>query len=74
MIILGLSYGYHDASASLVRDGIVVASAAEERFTRLKHDSSFPQFAIEFCLKKAGISVDQVNRVVLYEQPTLKWT
>ena len=55
MKVLGVSYGYHDASASLVVDGRVIAASAEERFTRQKHDSNFPAFAMEYCLKEAGI-------------------
>ncbi len=73
MIILGISCYYHDASAALIVDGKVVAAAAEERFTRKKHDSSFPTNAIEFCLKTAGIKSGDINWVTFYEKPFLKF-
>ncbi|MEL6617215.1 MAG: carbamoyltransferase N-terminal domain-containing protein, partial [Bacteroidota bacterium] len=55
MITLGISCWYHDAAAALVRDGEIVAAAQEERFTRRKHDASFPTHAIAYCLREAGI-------------------
>jgi carbamoyltransferase len=72
--VLGISGYYHDASAALVADGEVVAAASEERFTRLKHDSNFPHFSINFCLGRAGITPDQLDAVVFYEDPYLKFT
>lgn len=73
MYILGISCYYHDSAASLVKDGILVAAAEEERFSRIKHDSSFPKKAIDFCLRKAGISVNDLSHVVFYEKPFLKF-
>ena len=73
MIILGISAFYHDSAATLLIDGDIVAAAQEERFTRKKHDASFPQHAIRFCLDYAGITVDQVNAVVFYDKPLLKF-
>jgi carbamoyltransferase len=73
MYILGISCYYHDASATLVKDGIVVAAAEEERFTRKKHDVSFPKNSIEFCLKKGGININEVDYVAFYEKPFLKF-
>ncbi len=73
MNILGLSFYYHDSSAALVRDGHLVAAAEEERFSRLKHDSGFPALAVEFVLKRAGITIDDVDFVVFYEKPFVKF-
>lgn len=73
MYILGISAFYHDSAACLVKDGRVIAAAQEERFTRVKHDSSFPRKAINFCLSKAGISIAQVNHVAFYEKSSLKF-
>jgi len=72
MYILGISCFYHDAAACLLRDGEVIAAAEEERFTRVKHDSSFPVNAASFCLEYAGIKNDQVDYVVFNEKPFLK--
>ena len=74
MNILGLSYGFHDASAALVVDGRLVASSREETHTRQKHDSFYPKFAIESCLRKAGIDLKEVERVAYYERTEKKWT
>jgi len=73
MYILGISCYYHDASAALLKDGAVVAAAEEERFTRRKHDTSFPKGAIEYCLKAAGITIDKVDHIGFYEKPLLKF-
>lgn len=73
MIVLGLSFYYHDSSAALVRDGELVAAAEEERFSRLKHDSGFPHLAIEFVLKQAGLTMHDVDYVVFYEKPFIKF-
>ena len=73
MYILGISCYYHDSAAVLLKDGIIVAAADEERFSRIKHDASFPKLAIAFCLKKAKISADDVSYVVFYEKPFLKF-
>ncbi len=72
MYILGISCFYHDSAAALLRDGEIVAAAEEERFSRLKHDFGFPELAIEFCLKKAGIEAGDLDYVVFYEKPFLK--
>jgi len=73
MYILGISCFYHDASACIVRNGKLIAAAQEERFTRKKHDSGFPANAIRYCLKEAGIGIDEVNYVGFYEKPLLKF-
>ena len=73
MIILGISAFYHDSAAALVRDGEVVAAAQEERFTRKKHDPSFPAQAIAYCLREAGITGNGVDRIVFYEKPFIKF-
>ncbi|MEZ6013831.1 MAG: carbamoyltransferase [Planctomycetota bacterium] len=70
--ILGLSFYYHDSAAALVKDGVLVAASAEERFSRKKHDSGFPTLAIEFALKTGGISIHDVDYVVFYEKPFIK--
>lgn len=72
--VLGLSYGYHDASACLVVDGRLIAAVAEERFTRQKHDANFPAFAIEHVLEQAGLSIDEVDVVVYHEDPHTKFS
>lgn len=73
MNILGISAFYHDSAACLIRDGSIIAAVQEERFTRIKHDSSFPSNAITFCLRYAGITMEQVDYVTFYEQPRLKF-
>jgi len=73
MNILGLSFYYHDSSAALVQDGVLTAAAEEERFSRLKHDSGFPGLAIEFALKRGGITIHDVDYVVFYEKPFVKF-
>jgi len=71
--ILGISAYYHDAAACLVEDGRVVAAAQEERFTRKKHDASFPANAIAYCLREAGIGMREVDLVGFYEKPLVKF-
>jgi len=71
--ILGLSCYYHDAAACLIQDGKVVAAAQEEAFSRKKHDPAFPRQAVAFCLQQAGISIREVDHVVFYEKPFLKF-
>jgi carbamoyltransferase len=73
MYILGISCYYHDSAAVLIKDGVVVAAADEERFSRKKHDSAFPQLAIAFCLRKAKITTKDLAYVVFYEKPFLKF-
>ncbi len=71
--ILGISAFYHDSAAALVVDGQIVAAAQEERFSRVKHDQRFPSHAIKYCLEEAGISIEQLDAVVFYEKPLLKF-
>jgi carbamoyltransferase len=73
MHVLGISAYYHDAAACLVRDGEIVAAVQEERFTRKKHDAAFPAHAITYCLAEAGITPQQVDHVVFYDKPFLKF-
>jgi carbamoyltransferase len=73
MNILGLSFYYHDSSAALVQDGKLVAASEEERFSRVKHDSGFPELAIDFVLKMGGITLHDVDYVVFYEKPFIKF-
>jgi carbamoyltransferase len=73
MLILGLSCYYHDAAACLLRDGVLVAAAQEERFSRVKHDWRFPESAIAYCLSEAGISTKELDLVVFYEKPFLRF-
>lgn len=73
MYILGISCFYHDSAVALLKDGQLVAAAMEERFTRKKHDSSFPKQAIDFCLKTAGISGEDLDYAVFYEKPLVKF-
>ncbi|MGE5515496.1 MAG: carbamoyltransferase [Bacteroidota bacterium] len=73
MKILGLSALYHDSAAALVDDGVIVAAAQEERFTRRKHDAGFPANAIGACLAEAGCRLEDVDAVVFYDKPFLKF-
>ncbi len=73
MNILGISCFYHDAAAALLVDGNLIAAAEEERFTRKKHDSSFPKNAIKFCLDYAKLTADDLDYVVFYEKPFVKF-
>ena len=71
--ILGISCYYHDSSAALLKDGVVVVGAAEERFTRKKHDTAFPINAINYCLESEGLTPDDIQYVAFYEKPFLKF-
>src|SRR5689334_22033397 len=71
--ILGLSALYHDSAACLLRDGEIVAAAQEERFTRKRHDAALPLRAVEYCLSEAGVSIGEVDHVVFYDKPFLKF-
>jgi carbamoyltransferase len=73
MRILGVSAYYHDSAAALVEDGRVVAAAQEERFTRRKHDASFPENAVNYCLSEGGVAISGLDAVVFYEKPFLKF-
>src|SRR6266508_2729185 len=72
-LILGISAFYHDSAAALIADGNIVAAAQEERFTRKKHDSNFPKRAVDYCLREAGIQPEELDYVVFYEKPLLKF-
>ena len=71
--ILGISAFYHDSAAALVVDGEIVAAAQEERFTRKKHDAEFPVHAIQFCLERAGLRIEDLDHVAFYDKPFLKF-
>ena len=73
MYILGISAFYHDSAAAIIKDGDIIAAAQEERFTRKKHDQRFPKKAVEYCLKKAGISVKELDYVTFYDKPFIKF-
>ena len=73
MRILGLSAFYHDSAAALVEGGRIVAAAQEERFTRKRHDSDYPANAIARCLERAGLTLDEVDRVAFYDKPFLRF-
>ena len=73
MRILGISAFYHDSAAALVEDGRIVAAAQEERFTRKKHDARFPRNAIAYCLDEAGVKLADIDHVVFYDKPFLKF-
>ena len=72
-IILGISAFYHDSAACILKDGKIIAAAQEERFTRKKHDSSYPKHAIEFVLKFANLKLSEVDSIVFFEKPFLKF-
>jgi carbamoyltransferase len=72
MNILGLSAFYHDSAAALIQDGEIVAAAQEERFTRIRHDAAFPSKAVEFCLRRGGLTQGDLDAVVFYEKPFIK--
>ena len=73
MNILGISAFYHDSAACLVRDGDVVSAAQEERFSRVKHDASFPTSAVEYCLASQGLSGSDIDYVAFYDKPFIKF-
>jgi len=73
MNILGISCFYHDSAAALVKDGQIMAAAQEERFTRVKHDPSFPSNAVRRCLEMGGITVKDIDYVAFYDKPFVKF-
>ena len=73
MYILGISAFYHDSAACILKDGEIVAAAQEERFTRKKHDAGFPSNALKYCLKEAKITSEQIESIVFYEKPFVKF-
>lgn len=73
MNLVGISAYYHDSAAALIRDGEIIAAAQEERFTRKKHDPGFPRHALDYCLREGGVGLDQVDEVIFYDKPLLKF-
>jgi len=73
MNILGISAFYHDSACAIIQNGEILAAAQEERFTRKKHDASFPSNATSFCLRYTGLSIDELDAVVFYDKPLLKF-
>ena len=73
MYILGISAFYHDSAAVILRDGVIIAAAQEERFTRKKHDPAFPANAVRYCLHEAGLSINKLDAVAFYDKPLLKF-
>src|SRR5688572_28274411 len=73
MDILGLSAYYHDSAACLLRDGVLIAAAQEERFTRRKHDARFPRNAVAYCLKEGNTRLSSLRHVAFYDKPLLKF-
>ena len=73
MIILGLSCYYHDSSACIIKDGVIVTAIAEERLSRIKHDNGFPLKSIIHCLDTLGIAINEVDCIAFYEKPILKF-
>ncbi len=73
MNILGISCFYHDAAAALIVDGVIIAAAQEERFTRIKHDERFPVHAVQYCLQEAGLDMNDIDHVAFYDKPLLKF-
>lgn len=73
MIILGISCFYHDSAVAIIKDGEIIAAAQEERFTRLKHDNSFPYKSIEYCLNSLRIAINEIDYITFYEKPVLKF-
>ncbi len=69
MNILGISAYYHDSAAALIRDGRIACAVQEERFTRKKHDSRFPAFAIRSCLNELGLTISDLDQIVFYDKP-----
>ncbi len=71
--ILGISAFYHDSAAALIQDGKIIAAAQEERFSRKKHDSSYPFHSIEYVLKEASLKLNEIDYIAFYEKPFLKF-
>ena len=73
MYILGISAYYHDSAATLIENENILAAAQEERFTRIKHDSSFPKEAIKYCIREEGISLEYISYISFYDKPFIKF-
>src|SRR6266545_4656265 len=72
-MVTAISAFYHDSAAALLHDGEIVAAAQEERFSRKKHDPAFPRQAVSYCLEEGGVSLDELDAVVFYDKPFLKF-
>ena len=72
--LLGISAYYHDSAAALLVDGGIVAAAQEERFSRRKNDERFPEHAVRYCLKQGGVSLADIDAVVFYDKPVVKFS
>ena len=73
MRVLGISAFYHDSAVALIEDGLIIAAAQEERFTRKKHDAEFPVKSLAFCLEQSGLALSDIDLVVFYDKPFLKF-
>lgn len=73
MNVLGISAFYHDSAAALIKDGVLIAAAEEERFSRKKHDFGFPRLSVDFCLRQGGIRIEDVDYIAFYEKPFVKF-
>ncbi|TNF92207.1 MAG: hypothetical protein EP297_13750 [Gammaproteobacteria bacterium] len=73
MNLLGISAHYHDSAAALIRDGEIIAAAQEERFTRKKHDARFPEHSVRYCLREAGLTIQDLDGLVYYDKPLIKF-
>src|SRR4051812_20481478 len=73
MRILGISAFYHDSAAALIENDRIVAAVQEERFTRKKFDANYPRYAIDYCLKEAGVRLRDIDYVAFYDKPFLKF-
>jgi carbamoyltransferase len=73
MYIIGISAYYHDSAVSIIKDGTIIAAAQEERFSRIKHDASFPLMSIKYCLREANINIGEVDSIVFYDKPLIKF-
>ena len=71
--VLGISAFYHDSAATILIDGKIIAAAQEERFTRIKHDSSYPYNAVEFVLNYSKLKLSEVDKIIFFEKPFLKF-
>ena len=73
MKILGISAFYHDSAAAIIEDGEIIAAAQEERFTRKKHDASFPAHAVSYCMEAGRVQLSELDYIVFYDKPLLKF-
>mgnify|MGYP006193191689 CR=1 FL=1 len=71
--VLGISAFYHDSAAAITINGKIISAAQEERFTRIKHTPDFPTNAVKFCLEEAGLEIDDLDAIVFYDKPLLKF-